>query len=157
MQPLSTAIVRPLVPAEMPRLLDLRWRVLRAGRPFETAHMPGDDLPTTVHLGAWVGGLDGSLESPASLVGVATLMDNEGLQLRGMATEPSVRGAGYGLLILADAQRIARERGVELWCNARKTAVGFYERAGWEIAGPEFEWPDIGPHYKMRYREDMLR
>jgi GNAT superfamily N-acetyltransferase len=129
----------------MPQLFDLRWRVLRPGRPFAATAMPGDDAEGTIHLGAF------STDSTSRLLAIASLMENEGLQLRGMASDPVVRGMGAGRLVLQEAHRTAAERGLPLWCNARVSAMGFYEKMGWEVEGLEFEVPDIGPHYVMRY------
>ena len=36
-----------------------------------------------------------------------------------------------------------------VWCNARTTACGFYEKLGFEKSGPEFEIPGIGKHFIM--------
>lgn len=36
-----------------------------------------------------------------------------------------------------------------LWCNARLTAVGFYQRGGFETLGEPWEEPLIGPHVAM--------
>lgn len=135
--------VRQLGPEDRPALYDLRLRILRPNRPPEAAHFPGDDVPTTVHLGAF---------TPQNrCVGITTLVENHGLQLRGMAVDTDVQKQGVGAVILAEAHRVARERGfAELWCNARVYAMPFYERAGWLAEGEEFEVPDVGPHYIMR-------
>jgi hypothetical protein len=86
----SRATVRPINAAET---WPLRQSVLRPGRPLAAAQFPGDDLPTTKHFGAFQGN---------DLVGIASLFLAEmpehpgvgALQLRGMATAPTVRGAG---------------------------------------------------------------
>jgi GNAT superfamily N-acetyltransferase len=133
--------VRRVTEAEMTLLFDLRWRVLRPGRSPNSAHFEGDDLPTTIHLGAFAG---------ERLLGIATLIEKDGLQLRGMATEPDARGSGAGAAVVREAERIARESGLALWCNARAVALGFYEKMGWRIEGDEFDVPDVGPHFVMR-------
>lgn len=71
-------------------------------------------------------------------------------RLRGMASDPAVRGQGYGALALTAALDHARERGAtRVWCNARTPARGFYERHGFTATGGEFHLPDAGPHYLM--------
>ena len=35
-----------------------------------------------------------------------------------------------------------------LWCNARTTAFGFYEKMGFNIVVDEFDIPNLGPHKK---------
>jgi predicted GNAT family N-acyltransferase len=67
-----------------------------------------------------------------------------------MATDPEVRGAGFGAALLAGClDAVAEAGGSELWCNARMTAVGFYRRAGFEVVSDEFDVPGIGPHVVM--------
>ena len=79
--------------------------------------------------------------------------DPNAWQLRGMATLESVRGRGYGKMILdACIEHVSRKRGSVLWCNARKGAVGFYEASGFKIVGEEFDVPDIGAHFVMLRR-----
>lgn len=69
-------------------------------------------------------------------------------RLRGMASEPALRGRGYGALALAAALDHAREHGARrVWCNARTGALGFYVKHGFTVVGEEFELPDAGPHY----------
>ena len=70
-------------------------------------------------------------------------------RLRGMASAPEVRGRGYGALALTAALDHARAQGARrVWCNARSTAIGFYERHGFTVLGDEFDDPDSGPHYR---------
>jgi ribosomal protein S18 acetylase RimI-like enzyme len=71
-------------------------------------------------------------------------------RLRGMASDPMLRGEGYGSRALAGALEYARDRGAKrVWCNARTGALGFYERHGFTAVGEEFDLPDAGPHYLM--------
>lgn len=125
-------------------LVDLRWAVLRAGRPRETARFPGDDAPGTLHWCARASG---------RVLGCVTVLARppEGAstprwQLRGMATDPSVRGAGVGALLL---HAVHAEVGEAMWCNARIAAAGFYARHGWTPQGEAFDLPPIGPHRRM--------
>jgi len=139
--------VRRLTPAEMPALWWLRAQVLRPGRPAETAVFDGDSDPETIHLGAFT--------DDGRCVAVTTLVRNKGLQLRGMAVALEMRGRGVGAALLHAAHDAAAEAGFDsLWCNARQSAAGFYERHGWVIESDEFDVPGIGPHYTMRYRLD---
>lgn len=128
-------------------LYDLRGRVLRAGRPPEESRFPGDEAEDTVHLGAFAG---------ERCVGVVTLLrerpDLPEMRLRGMAVEPEMQGRGVGAALLRHAERLADAAGLDLWCNARASAVGFYERHGWVREGEPFDIPPIGLHYVMRRR-----
>jgi predicted GNAT family N-acyltransferase len=127
----------------------LRQLVLRPGRPFAETAFPGDDDAGTAHFGAFRG---------AELVAVATLLDvphpersvERACQVRGMASHPTVRGAGHAAALLAACVAEAGRRGAALiWCNAREAALGFYSRAGFVATGERFEVPGIGPHFRM--------
>jgi GNAT superfamily N-acetyltransferase len=124
----------------------LRHSVLRPGQAYLETRYPGDDAG--VHFGAY----DGD-----RLVGIASLYEEDrvggpsgGWRLRGMATDPDVRGAGFGAALLAAClEHVVGAGGSELWCNARMAAVGFYRRAGLEVASEEFDVPGIGTHVVM--------
>ena len=71
-------------------------------------------------------------------------------QLRGMATDPAVRGSGAGRALLVDGlARVAARGGDLVWCDARVTAAGFYERMGFVVVTGEYDRPGIGPHVGM--------
>ena len=129
-------------------IVDLRHRVLRPGLPRETAVFPGDDQPTAYHFAAVDGG--------GSVVGCATFHPSEfdgqpAWQLRGMATDPAWVGRGVGRRVLdAGVSAVTAVDHRPLWCNARKIAVGFYERLGWAVCSDEFDIPGAGPHHRMR-------
>lgn len=130
----------------------LRHAVLRPGQPVSASAYPLDDDPQTLHLAAY--------DDTGAVVGCATFfpepLDGEpAWRLRGMATAPAVRGQGYAGEMLARGLEELRERGVRLlWCNARTSAVGFYERFGFERLGAEFDIPALGPHYLLVLRLD---
>jgi predicted GNAT family N-acyltransferase len=71
-------------------------------------------------------------------------------QLRGMATEPEVRGSGAGRALVTVGLAAVEARGGDLvWCDARVTAAGFYERMGFTVVTEPFDKPGIGPHVGM--------
>jgi predicted GNAT family N-acyltransferase len=71
-------------------------------------------------------------------------------QLRGMATAPEARGSGAGRAMLAEGlARVAARGGDVLWCDARVTAAGFYERMGFTVVTEQYDKPGIGPHVGM--------
>lgn len=71
-------------------------------------------------------------------------------RLRWMATRRDVQGRGIGSMVLnAALDHVAAKGGDLLWCNARVSAIGFYERAGFSTWGDEWVIPDIGPHVVM--------
>jgi predicted GNAT family N-acyltransferase len=125
----------------------LRLQELRQGRRPE---MEDDDAPYALHLAARVDGDE--------IVGVARFhprdcpwRDVEGSwQLRGMATDPRVRGGGVGRALVAEGLARVSARGAQLvWCDARKAAVGFYERCGFTIVTEEYDLRPVGPHRGM--------
>jgi GNAT superfamily N-acetyltransferase len=132
---------------DVQQIIDLRWRVLREGLPRQAASFPGDDEPGTIHFAAFADG---------RVVGCATFLrrtweNRSAWQLRGMAIDPSLRGAGIGthLLQVAESDLTACGFSNQLWCNARTPATGFYERLGWRKYGEEFVVETAGPHFKM--------
>jgi len=77
-------------------------------------------------------------------------------QLRGMAVEPALQGQGIGAAIVKHVLALARREHVEiLWFNARRVAVGFYAKLGFEARGEEFDIPTVGPHTVMFRRLDF--
>jgi ribosomal protein S18 acetylase RimI-like enzyme len=115
--------------------------------------MQGDDLPTTIHLGAY----DNNLH-----VGVATFLksnaqespvadqDASFYQLRGMGVLATHQGNGIGKQLLTHGLKVLKNKNIDLvWCNARIAAISFYERANFLKYGEPFEVEHIGKHYKM--------
>lgn len=141
---MAEASARMIDPLES---MELRRSVLRPNLAPGSA-LPGDDMFGVVHLGAF----DGSTLASACLVFPEPCPwqpRRTAWRLRSMATDPDRRGAGFGALVLAEAERTARSRSAEiLWCLARDSAVGFYQRHGWISYGPVFD-TDLGPHQRM--------
>jgi GNAT superfamily N-acetyltransferase len=127
----------------------VRLPVLRPGLPSDTAIFDHDDDPGTRHFGVFDG---------ARLIGVATFFAEpyslspraRAWRLRGMATLPDMQGRGGGRALVEAGVAVARADGAELmWCNARVSARGFYEKLGFKAVGDEFVLPVAGPHYVM--------
>ncbi len=138
--------IRPITSAEA---RTVRLPVLRPGLPPEAAAFDHDDDPATRHFGAFDG---------TRVVGVATFFPepcplkpgSRAWRLRGMATFPEMQGRGGGRRLVAEGIRVARADSAELmWCNARVSARGFYEKLGFATFGDEFVLPVAGPHYVM--------
>ena len=78
-----------------------------------------------------------------------TETDKKTVRLRQMAVLSGLQGKGLGRVMMQFAENIARDRGYKkITMHARKTAVGFYEKLGYHIAGKEFEEVTI-PHFVM--------
>jgi GNAT superfamily N-acetyltransferase len=136
--------------ATLDEILSLRHAVLRPGRALDTASFDGDADPTTIHVVACDG---------PDIVGCATIMRRpfereDAAQLRGMATSPTHTRRGVGTAVLRFVETlVADEWRLPLaWCNARLSAVRFYEHAGWEVVSSTFDVPDVGPHVGMTRR-----
>jgi ribosomal protein S18 acetylase RimI-like enzyme len=134
-----------VVEVEVGRTRDLRARVLRPGVPLDQVGFPGDDGPGTVHLAAE--------DDEGAVVGIVTLIPDgdRSVRLRSMAVDPALQGGGVGRLLVDAAVERLRAAGMQrVWCNARDTAIGFYERLGWTVTGPGFIEDVTGlPHHPM--------
>ncbi|POX52195.1 GNAT family N-acetyltransferase [Streptomyces sp. Ru71] len=67
-----------------------------------------------------------------------------------LAVTQAARGLGVGAALVRAIEEAARARGLSaVDLHAQTHALGFYERLGYEVYGPEF--PDAGiPHRAMR-------
>ena len=75
--------------------------------------------------------------------------NNDTVRLRQMAVLNDLQGKGIGRALMNFAENLARDRGYKiLSMHARKNAVGFYEKMGYEITSDEFIEVTI-PHYVM--------
>ena len=123
--------------------IELRQRVLRPHETVDEIRARGDGLPGIAVYE------DGVVVATASVRPEPMPGDprDGDWRLRGMASDPAVRGQGYGALALRAALDYAREHGARrVWCNARTGAIGFYERHGFGIVGEQFDVPETGPH-----------
>jgi GNAT superfamily N-acetyltransferase len=134
---------------EVDELLPIRKEVLRPGKlTLDECRYPTDKVSGAFHLGCY---LQGKLVCIASFHPQSYRdFRGEGFQLRGMATLENYRIRGLGNHLLNFAIVYLRGQHVNyLWCNARKTALQFYKNTGFEVISPEFDVPDIGPHYVL--------
>lgn len=131
--------------------LPLRQKVLKPFLHADDCVNPGDDAPTTFHLG---------LFHERKLVTICTFLNeshpefNAGnpYRLRGMATDPNYAGQSFGQILLQHGTVLLRQKYSDLvWCNARVKAFPFYEKMGFNFRGPLFDMDRIGPH-KIMYK-----
>ena len=114
-------MIRYIAPADT---LALRSLVLRNGKPLSECIFPQDH--EGFHLGAFV---EERLCSIATFF-PETFAENGpgGYRLRGMATHPDFAGHGLGREMINFAiHELLAVNASYIWCNARSSAVGFYE------------------------------
>jgi N-acetylglutamate synthase-like GNAT family acetyltransferase len=79
-----------------------------------------------------------------------TSVDKDTVRLRQMAVQNNLQGKGIGAAMMNFAENVARDLGYKKICmHARKSAIGFYEKLGYKVAGQEFEEISI-PHFMMQ-------
>ena len=70
-------------------------------------------------------------------------------RLRQMAVRSGLQGKGIGRALMQFAENVAYDYGYrKISMHARKTAIGFYEKLGYVVAGEEFLEVSI-PHFFM--------
>ncbi|MBF0542876.1 MAG: GNAT family N-acetyltransferase [Candidatus Riflebacteria bacterium] len=139
----------------LPMILGVRTKILRPGRPIDDARFPGDNIHGTIHFAAFEGRF---------VIGCVTLVPSEldgmkAFQLRGMAVDDESQGSGIGRGLLSFSEETLKKKQLEsfhdcsceiiLWCNARLSAVGFYQKFGWITISEIFEIEKVGPHRRM--------
>ncbi len=129
----------------------LRQQVLRPHQRPEDLRLPGDDDPYTGSFAAL--GADREVWGTACVLPEACPWRPDradSWRVRGMATAEGARGKGIGTEVLAAVlAHVAGKGGGLIWCNARVPALSFYRRAGFDVHGPEWVDPVIGPHVAM--------
>ena len=79
-------------------------------------------------------------------------VDKSTVRLRQMAVLNNLQGKGIGRALMQFAENIARDRGYrKIIMHARASAIGFYEKLGYQVSGNEFEEVTL-PHYTMEKR-----
>ncbi len=66
-----------------------------------------------------------------------------------MAVQNNLQGKGIGASMMNFAENVARDAGYKkIMMHARKTAIGFYKKLGYNVTGKEFLEVSI-PHFVM--------
>ncbi|MEM1296073.1 MAG: GNAT family N-acetyltransferase, partial [Verrucomicrobiota bacterium] len=116
------------------KALDLRDRVLRAPLSLDFTKEQLDAESDETHLVAK--SVSGDILATACLVWT----DETTAKLRQVAVEPDSRGLGLGEEIVRFAEsRVALSGRSSVYCHARHTVIGFYEKLGYKIIGTSFE------------------
>lgn len=139
---------------------DLRWRILRNGRPGAPVVFPEDTRAGAFHVA--VRDVDESGTGSGVILAVASFSPEQtpyrpgqpAVHLRGMAVDGPAQNHGLGRLLIATVIERLRRGGVAvLWCNARDTAAGFYSRLGFEVMGDGFVLPESGFAHHVMLRD----
>lgn len=122
--------------------LELRDEVLRKplGMSLYDANLESEKYDT--HIGAF---------DNEKLIGVLILtgIDSDNVKMRQVAVDVKFQSMKIGTRMIHFAEENARKKGyTTMVVNARKTAVEFYEKQGYEIISDEFLEINI-PHFKM--------
>lgn len=122
----------------------LRYEVLR--RPLGLEYTP-EQLAgewNNLHIAAF--NRNGQITGYLNL----TPVDASEVKMRQVAVAPSLQGQGIGAAMVAYSELLAKQLHFkEITLHARKTAIPFYLKLGYEMVGSEFEEVSI-PHFKMK-------
>ena len=122
--------------------LPIRHQVLWPDKPESFCKIDGDEAAS--HYGTYI---DDELVSVASIY-----IDGRSARLRKFATLPIHQGKGIGSKVISHIVSDLQKTGIErFWCDARTSAVGFYQRFGLEQQGEEFLKSGI-PYFKMEVK-----
>lgn len=127
------------------KMVDLRYEILR--KPLKLRFSPVD-LAQEKHdilIGAFK-------EEHLLACCILTKLEEGHIKLRQMAVDKSNQGIGIGTQVLSFAEKFACDNGYRtLIMHARETAIGFYEKLGYQIQGECFK--EVGlKHFKMQKR-----
>jgi ribosomal protein S18 acetylase RimI-like enzyme len=130
-------------------VIETRHLILREGQQRSSCYYPEDSYKYTMHFAA---------KLDEHIIGCASVYKEshpdfklrQSWRIRGMAVLGIFQGQNIGSLLLETCVNHAiAMKGDVIWCNARRDAVNFYERAGFKVIGDEFEIPNIGPHFLL--------
>lgn len=122
--------------------LPIRHKVLWPSKPALFCNVEGDESAN--HYGVYIKG---------KLVSVASIyVKDQVARLRKFATLVECQGCGIGSKLLTYILNDLKEFGIVIfWCDARKTAISFYEQFGMTIQGTEFNKSGVS-YVKMEIR-----
>lgn len=129
-------------------IMSLRVRVLRQGTPTTHCSYPEDNYHDVVHLGV----IDSGGVIATSTWFAKPCPERDGvasMQLKGMAVDTSRQIGGLGRAVIDAGIAHAQKHGAHLvWARARDSALEFYLKCGFEIAGEGFiDEPTGMPHH----------
>ena len=124
------------------KMVEMRYNILRKPLGLSFTQEELDKEKDDILIGCFE---DDSLEGCCLL----TKEGDKTVRLRQMAVTSGLQGKGLGRVLMNFAENIARDKGFKkISMHARKNAIGFYEKLGYEKVGNEFMEVTI-PHYVM--------
>jgi N-acetylglutamate synthase-like GNAT family acetyltransferase len=127
---------------EYDKALSLRYEVLRKPLRLEFTAAELQKDREDIHYGLFEG---------KRILGclILTKCEQRKIKMRQVAVDNQFQGQGLGKELCQAAEKYARDKGFKLmFCNARKTAVPFYQKMEYRIVSDEFTEVNI-PHYTM--------
>ncbi len=128
----------------------IRHKVLWPHKNLENCSINEDFLKETFHIGVFCN---------KELVSIGTfikaynnLFENKKKQyrLRAMGTIQKYQKKSMGKQLILYAKKILKKKNINiLWCDARKEAIPFYEKLGFNTKGEYYEIREIGLHKLM--------
>lgn len=121
------------------KTIPLRQSVLWPTKPSEYCRVKGDQ--EALHFGAYIND---------ELVCVASVyIKSDKARLRKFATNAKYQGQGIGSKVLKHILNSLKGTDVStFWCDARESALGFYQRFGMQAYGERFYKSDVA-YFKM--------
>ena len=123
--------IKEIQPSET---LDLRHRILSPNKSVNLIILAEDDAGQ--HFGLF--------QSEKIVSVIPLFVENDNAQFRKFATETIEQHKGYGSILLNHIiEESVKNNVTNLWCNARLTALGFYEKFGFEVVSEKWIKNDI--------------
>lgn len=119
--------------------MPIRHKVLWPSKPVEFCHVAGDE--NAYHVGVVIND---------ALISVASIyFDNDSARLRKFATLENFQGQGFGSKLILQILSTLKDKGIRyLWCDARESATGFYDKLGFKVDGDKFYKSGVA-YFKM--------
>jgi len=131
-------------------MIDLRRKVLRIPLGLNFSE---EDLNKDIHSH-----LIACFKDNKDIIGccvVDDIKENTSFKLRQMAVDPLLQNNGIGTQILLFVESMAKKEKINrIHLHARKIAIPFYQKHGYEICSEEFVEVNI-PHFEMEKRFNL--
>jgi thioesterase domain-containing protein len=134
----------PVTAAEFLQYYHLRWKILR--KPWQQVLGTEQDTQEESSIHRMITDEQGKVFAVGRLEKVTS---HQG-QIRFMAVDDNVQGQGLGQKIVNELEKKVSQLGMsEIVLNARESAIGFYEKLGYEVQGFSHTLFTDVKHYRM--------